>query len=133
MSISYNFHSHISLKIVTRRPQGTNTSFGYTTKPDSWRVLTYVRRPNATLDLEGVYLERLWAKKNERSGLASNVTIGIKEITGLLNDQTVKEKLVHEVAAFDKFKEAHFDYWFKVKDAGGIAECCDYLSNRLRN
>ena len=50
----------------------------------------------------------------------------------MLNDQTVKEKLVHEVPAFDKFKEAHFDYWFKVKDAGGIAECCDYLSNRLR-
>ena len=47
----------------------------------------------------------------------------------MLNDQTVKEKLVHEVPAFDKFKEAHFDYWFKVKDAGGIAECCDYLSN----
>ena len=51
----------------------------------------------------------------------------------MLNDQTVKEKLVHEVPAFDKFKEAHFDYWFKVKDAGGIAECCDYLLNRLRN
>ena len=51
----------------------------------------------------------------------------------MLIDQRVKEKLVHEVPAFDKFKEAHFDYWFKVKDAGGFAECCDYLSNRLRN
>ena len=114
-----------------------NASFGYATKPDSRQVLTRVRRPNVILDLEGVYLERLPAKKNKGSGLASNVTVRIKEITGLLNDnqnlQTVKEKHVHVVAAFDKLKEAHFDYWSKVKDAGGITECCDYLSNRLRN
>ena len=73
------------------------------------------------------------SKEERKVWLSIHVTIRIKEITGLLNDQTVKEKLVHEVPAFDKFKEAHFDYWFKVKDAGGFAECCDYLSNRLRN
>lgn len=82
-----------------------NASFGYATKPDSRQVLTHVRRPNVMLDLEGVYLERLPAK-NKGSGLASNVTVRIKEITGLLNDnqnlQTVKEKHVHVVTAFDK-------------------------------
>ena len=82
-------------------------------------------------------MERLPAKKNKGSGLASNVTVRIKEITGLLNDnqnlQTVKEKHVHVVAAFDKLKEAHFDYWSKVKDAGGITECCDYLSRHVDN
>ena len=114
-----------------------NASFGYATKPDSRQVLTRVRRPNVILDLEGVYLERLPAKKNKGSGLASNVTVRIKETTGLLNDnqnlQTVKEKHVHVVAAFDKLKEAHFDYWSKVKDAGGITECCDYLSRHVDN
>ena len=83
-----------------------NASFGHATKPDSRQVLTHVRRPNVILDLEEVYLERLPAKKNKGSGLASNVTVRIKEITGLLNDnqnlQTVKEKHVHVVAAFDK-------------------------------
>ena len=113
-----------------------NASFGYATKPDSRQVLTHVRRPNVMLDLEGVYLERLPAKKNKGSGLASNVTVRIKEITGLLNDnhlQTVKEKHVHVVTAFDKWNEAHFDYWSKVKDADGITECCDYLSRHLDN
>ena len=110
---SYDCRSHISLKIVTRRRQGMEAPFGCATEPDSRRVSTRERKPNVTLDLEGIYLERLRAKKNERSGLASNVTARIKEITGLLNDdrniQTVKEKLVHVVAAFEKFKEAHFD------------------------
>ena len=96
-----------------------------------------MRRPNGALDLAGVYLERRQAKKNERSGLASNVTVRIKEITGLLDDdgnlQTVKEKLVHVAAAFEKFKESHLDYWSEVKDADGIEECRDYLSRHEDN
>ena len=44
-------------------------------------VSTCVRGPNVTLDLEGVYLERFRAKKNEMSGLASNVTAKIKFVS----------------------------------------------------
>ena len=42
------------------------------------------------------------------------------------NLQTVKDKLVHAAIAFDKFKEAHFDYWSEVTDAFRMEECCNY-------
>ena len=59
-----------------------------------------------------------------------NVTVKIREIPELLTEDrnlsTVKEKLVHAVIAFDRLREAHFDYWSEVKDARGIAESRDY-------
>ena len=74
---SYGYRSHISLKIVTRRRKGMDAPFRYATEPDSRRVSTRVREPNVTLDLEGVYLERIRAKKNEMSGLASKLPLGL--------------------------------------------------------
>ena len=78
---SYGYRSHISLKIVTRRRKGIDAPFRYATEPDSRRVSTRVREPNVTLDLEGVYLVRFGGKKNEMSGLASNVTAKIKFVS----------------------------------------------------
>ena len=78
---SYGYRSHISLKIVTRRRKGMDAPFRYATEPDSRRVSTRVREPNVTLDLEGVYLVRFGGKKNEMSGLASNVTAKIKFVS----------------------------------------------------
>ena len=77
----YGYRNHISLKIVMCRRQGMDAPFIYATEPDSRRVSTCVRGPNVTLDLEGVYLERFRAKKNEMSGLASNVTAKIKFVS----------------------------------------------------
>ena len=78
---SYGYRSHISLKIVTRHRKGMDAPFRYATEPDSRRVSTRVREPNVTLDLEGVYLVRFGGKKNEMSGLASNVTAKIKFVS----------------------------------------------------
>ena len=78
---SYGYRSHISLKIVTRRRKGMDAPFRYATEPDCRRVSTRVREPNVTLDLEGVYLVRFRGKKNEMSGLASNVTAKIKFVS----------------------------------------------------
>ena len=81
------------------------------TEPCQGRVSVRTKRPIATVD-QGVYLERLHSKKKTRAGYASNVTAKIREITELLdgdqNLQTVKDKLVHAVIGFDKFKEAHW-------------------------
>ena len=63
------------------RRQGMDAPFIYATEPDSRRVSTCVKGPNVTLGLEGVYLERFRAKKNEMSGLASNVTAKIKFVS----------------------------------------------------
>ena len=71
------------------------------TAPGPRRKSTRVRRPNVTLDLEGVYLERLCSKKDARSGFASYVSARVREITDLLSDkrnlQAVKEKLAHAI------------------------------------
>ena len=84
------------------------------TAPGPRRKSTRVRRPNVTLDLEGVYLERLRSKKNARSGFASYVSARVREISDLLSDkrnlQAVKEKLAHAIKAFDNFKNAHYEY-----------------------
>ena len=93
-----------------------------------------VRRPNVARELDGARLERLLSKKKARSGFASNITVKITEL--LADDRnlsTVKEKLVHAVIAFDRLKEAHFDYWSEVKDASGIAECRDYRVKQNEN
>ena len=42
------------------------------------------------------------------------------------NLQTVKDKLVHAVIAFDKFKEAHFDYWSEVRNTGRMEDCRNF-------
>ena len=77
------------------------------TEPYPSRVSARTRRPIATLD-QGVYLESLHSKKKTRAGDASNATAPIKEISEMLGDdqnlQTVKNKLVHAVIAFDKLK-----------------------------
>ena len=95
------------------------------TAPGPRRKFTRVRRPNVTLDLEGVYLERLRSKKDARSGFASYVSARVREITDLLSDkrnlQVVKEKLAHAIKAFDNFRNAHYEYWFEVRDEKGNA------------
>ena len=110
--------------------------YGHATEPIPRRI-SRVRRPNVARELDGARLERLRSKKKARSGFASNVTVKIREIIELLTDDgnlsTVKEKLVHAVIAFDRLKEAHFDYWSEVKDASGIAECRDYLAKQNEN
>ena len=104
------------------------------TEPCPSRVSARTRRPTATVD-QGVYLERLHSKKKTRAGYASNVTAKITEITEMLGDdqnlQTVKDKLVHVVIAFNKFKEAHFDYWSEVRDTGRMEECRNYLTKHV--
>ncbi|XP_068690788.1 uncharacterized protein [Montipora foliosa] len=47
------------------------------------------------------------------------------------NLQTLKDKLVHAVIAFDKFKEAHFDYWSEVRDTVHMEECRNYLTKHV--
>ena len=105
------------------------------TAPGPRRKSTRVRRPNVTLDLEGVYLERLRSKKDARSGFASYVSARAREITDLLSDkrnlQAVKEKLAHAIKAFDNFKNAHYEYWFEVRDEKGSAECDKYLAKHV--
>ena len=105
------------------------------TVPGPQRKSTRTRRPNVTLDLEGVHLERLRGKKDARSGFASYVSARVREITDLLSDernlQAVKENLVHAIKAFDNFKNAHYDYWREVKDEKGAAECHEYLSKHI--
>ena len=110
--------------------------YGHATEPIPHRV-SRAGRPNVVRELAGARLERLRSKKKARAGFASNVTVKIREITELLTDDrnisTVKEKLVHAVIAFDRLKEAHFDYWSEVKDASGIAECRDYWVKQNEN
>ena len=104
------------------------------TEPCPSRVSSRTRRPIATVD-QGVYLERLHSKKKIRAGYVSNVAAKVREITEMLVDdqnlQTVKDKLVHAVIAFDKFKEAHFDYWSEVRDTGRMEECRNYLTKHV--
>ena len=104
------------------------------TEPCRSRVSARTRRPIATVD-QGVYLERLHSKKKARAGHASNVTAKIREITEMLGEDqnltAVKDKLVHAVIAFDKFKEAHFDYWSEVRDTGRMEECRNYLTKHV--
>ena len=89
-----------------------------------------MRGPNVACELDGARLERLRSKKKARSGIASDITVNIREITELFtadrNLSKVKEKLVHAVIALDRLKEARFDYWSEIKDASGIAESRDY-------
>ena len=96
-----------------------------------------MRRLNVARELAGAQLERLCSKKKARAGFASNVTIKIREITELFTDDrnlwTVKEKFVHAVVAFERLKEACFDYWSEVKDASGIGECRDYWVKQNEN
>ena len=47
------------------------------------------------------------------------------------NFQTVKGELVHAVIAFGKFKEAHFNYWSEVRDAGRMEEPHNYLKKHV--
>ena len=106
------------------------------TEPCPSRVSASKRRLIAMVD-QGVYLERLHSKKKARAGYAPNVTAKIRDITEMLGDdqnlQTVKDKLVHAVIAFDKFKEAHFDYWSEVRGTGHMEECCNYLMKHISN
>ena len=58
--------------------------FEYATEPDPRRISARVRRPNVTLDLEGVHWERLRTMMNSRSGLAANVSTRINKILDLM-------------------------------------------------
>ena len=105
------------------------------TAPGPQRKSTRVRRPNVTLDLEGVYLGRLRSKKDARSGFAAYVSARVREITDLLSDkrnlQAVKEKLAHAIKAFDNFRNAHYEYWFENRDEKGSAERDKYLAKHV--
>ena len=105
------------------------------TEPGPRHKSTRVRRPNVTLDLEGVYLGRLRSKKDARSGFASYVSARVREITDLLSDkrnlQAVKEKLAHAIKGFDNFRNAHYEYWFEVRVDKGSAGCDKYLAKHV--
>ena len=80
-------------------------------------------------------MERLCSKTDARSGFASYVSARVREITDLLSDkrnlQAVKERLAHAIKAFDNFKNAHYEYWFEVRDEKGSAECDKYLAKHV--
>ena len=134
-SLRKAFRSYIVENCSTRL-YDMDALYGHATEPIPHRV-SRAGRPNVVRELAGARLERLRSKKKARAGFASNVTVKIREITELLTDDrnlsTVKEKLVHAVIAFDRLKEAHFDYWSEVKDASGIAECRDYWVKQNEN
>ena len=119
----------------TFRRSGMDAPPSNATTPGPRRKSTRVRRPNVTLDLEGVFLEWLRSKKDARSGFASYVSARVTEITDLLSDkrnlQAVKEKLAHASKAFDNFKNAQYEYWFEVRDEKGSAECDKYLAKHV--
>ena len=75
---------------------------------------TRPRRPNTTLDSDGVRNERIRSLKNTRRGHIANVTAKVNEVIELLSEernlQEVKEKLTTSKEAFRKFGEAHRNY-----------------------
>ena len=72
------------------------------------------RKPNTSLDQEGISLERIRELRKRRGGVLSSLTSKRREIDSLLTDEnnlgTVKVKLSEITSLFRRFTEAHDAY-----------------------
>ena len=95
---------------------------------------TRPRRPNTTLDSDGVRNERIRSLKNTRRGHIANVTAKVNEVIELLSDegnvQEVKEKLTTSKEAFRKFGEAHRSYAGELVNKEEKTKCMEYFSRK---
>ena len=93
---------------------------------------TRPRRPNTTLDSDGVRNERIRSLKNTRKGHIANVTAKVNEVIELLSDernlQEVKEKITTSKEAFRKFGEAHRNYAAELVNEEEKTKCMEYSS-----
>ena len=93
---------------------------------------TRPRRPNTTLDSDGVRNERIRSLKNTRRGHIANVTAKVNEVIELLSDernlQEVKEKITTFTEAFRKFGEAHRNYAAELVNEEEKTKCVAYSS-----
>ena len=100
------------------------------------RTTTRNRKPNITLDMEGVASEKLRSLKNTRRGHLANVTANVNGVQELLSDdrnlQEVKGKLTAAEEAFLKFKEAHLNYVAEIGSEENEVECGEYFTREER-
>ena len=93
---------------------------------------TRPRRPNTTLDSDGVRNERIRSLKNTRKGHTANVAAKVNEVIELLSDernlQEVKEKITTSKEAFRKFGEAHRNYAAELVNEEENTKCMEYSS-----
>ena len=98
---------------------------------------TRPRRPNTTLDSDGVRNERIRSLKNTRRGHIANVTAKVNEVIELLSDegnvQEVKEKLTTSKEAFRKFGEAHRSYAAELVNKEEKTKCMEYFSREEKS
>ena len=101
---------------------------------DEVNLRTRPRRPNTTLDSDGVRNERIRSLKNTRRGHIANVTAKVNEVIELLSDegnvQEVKEKLTTSKEAFRKFGEAHRSYAAELVNKEEKTKCMEYFSGK---
>ncbi|KAK2561883.1 hypothetical protein P5673_015280 [Acropora cervicornis] len=94
------------------------------------------RKPNITLDMEGVLSENLRSLKNTRRAHLENVTANVNGVHELLsgdrNLQEVKEKLTAAEEAFLKFKDAHLNYAGEIGSEEDKIECDEYFTGEER-
>ena len=100
------------------------------------RTTARSRKPNITLDMEGVLSENLRSLKNTRRGHLANVTANVNGVQELLSDdrnlQEVKEKLAAAEEAFLKFKDAHLNYAAEIGSEEDKIECDEYFTGEER-
>ena len=96
------------------------------------RTTTRNRKPNITLDKEGVASVKLRSLKKTRRGHLSNVTANVNGVQELLSDdrnlQEVKGKLRAAEEAFLKFKDAHLNYAAEIGSEENEVECGEYFT-----
>ena len=94
------------------------------------------RKPNITLDMEGVLSENLRSLKNTRRGHLANVTAKVNGVHELLSDdrnlQEVKEKLAAAEEAFLKCKYAHLNKAAEIGSEEDKIECDEYFTGEER-
>ena len=95
-----------------------------------------IRKPNTTLDMEGVLSEKLRSLKNTRRGHLANVTANVNGVHELLSDdrnlQEVKGKLAAAEEDFLKFKDAHINYAAEIGSEEDKIECDEYFTGEER-
>ena len=88
--------------------------------PPAVRSSTRLRRPNVTIDNEGVRGERVRALRKKRGGVLSSIIAKRKEIDDLLNDvnnlEAVRVKLTEITNLFRSFVEAQNAYNRELQD-----------------
>jgi len=74
------------------------------------RTSTRVRKPNSSLDHEGVLLEQIWELRKKRGGVLPSLSAKRREIDNLLTDESNLEAgkitLPEITSLFRKFAEA---------------------------